>query len=106
MDCVYCKRGNEPNVQFCTECGAELLPIVDIDALPYQTIHPGVANELRNVKVGFFNKGDLKKIIAYIEASGCQYAPARVETHYKRDTTDPDDALPSSEIYFKLQTLE
>ncbi len=106
MDCVYCKRRNPEGAKVCEKCGAELLPIVDINALHYQAVDASLADALKDVDVNFMYKGDLKKVLTAISTGACVIVPVRVEETYEYDTTDAEDTVSSYDTYCKLQTLE
>ncbi len=106
MDCVYCKRRNDESVKFCEKCGAELLPIVDIDSLAYEQVSPAFANDIKNADVGLFNKGTLKKFVAAVEAGSCDIVQVKVDTCYEVSTSDVDDTVETYDTYCKIERLD
>ncbi len=105
MYCVYCKRKNDDNAKVCEKCGVELLPIVQLESLNYETMNSAYAEDLKGVKVGFTYKGELKRLISCIENGDCSYYPVRIEGWYTITSSNIEDTVHSSDTYYKVQTL-
>ncbi len=104
MDCIYCKRRNEEGVLNCVKCGKELLPIININDLNYKVVDMSLADTLSEVKVGFFYKGDLKKITKLISEGKCEVTPVLIQGDYYINTSDYDQFTESYDRYYKLLT--
>ncbi len=106
MECIYCQRINEKEVTVCSKCGKDILSIVNIEDLHYEVVSQMFSEDLKNVKVGFFSKGNLNKIVNSIKEGTCEYVKVKVQDKYEVDVGDSEDIISSYDTYIRILTLD